>query len=264
VRRSAQLPQGRPRQGHPGTRIPDINEAKIVATYHRVTRYHHLPLAQMQAAEQLIAAAVPAPVGREFIRWPPTPEDLSPILLQPRPALRFRAHRRPAHPMGHPPATMIPAPSPGASRWDHSVGLCHGLRLTATKPLGHDSATGQALGLGDIAKPVPPSASSSSTPAPRTGITFTRCWNSPGRPRTAVSSNWPAGSPTTALNANPRPDSFPDPIESMRGRETRSRWPSFTWRQRWTTANPCCRRPCWTTPSSTANSTASPAGRSRV
>ena len=54
---------------------PDINEAKIVASYHRTTRYHHLPLAQMQAAEELIATGGErAKVGREFIRW--ASEDL--------------------------------------------------------------------------------------------------------------------------------------------------------------------------------------------
>jgi pectate lyase len=54
---------------------PDINEAKIVATYHRVTRYHRLPLAEMQAAERLIAAGGDyAKTGYEFIRW--ASEDL--------------------------------------------------------------------------------------------------------------------------------------------------------------------------------------------
>jgi len=48
----------------------DINEAKIVASYHQVSRYHHLPLAQMQAGEALIAAGGPrAELGKEFIRW---------------------------------------------------------------------------------------------------------------------------------------------------------------------------------------------------
>ena len=53
--------------GHAHT---NINEAKIVATYHRVNRYHHLPLAQMQAAEQLIGVGgACAQAGREFIAW---------------------------------------------------------------------------------------------------------------------------------------------------------------------------------------------------
>lgn len=54
---------------------PDINEAKIVATYHAAGRYADIPLAQMQAAEQLLAAGGQrARVGREFIRW--ASEDL--------------------------------------------------------------------------------------------------------------------------------------------------------------------------------------------
>ena len=49
---------------------PSINEAKIVASYHQTCRYHHLPLAQMQAGEALVAAGGKyAEVGREFIRW---------------------------------------------------------------------------------------------------------------------------------------------------------------------------------------------------
>lgn len=49
---------------------PNINEAKIVASYHQTCRYHHLPLAQMQAAESLIAAdGTCAEVGRAFLRW---------------------------------------------------------------------------------------------------------------------------------------------------------------------------------------------------
>ena len=54
---------------------PDINEAKIIATYHRTTRYHRLPLAEMQAAEQLTAAGGDnAAVGHDFIHW--ASEDL--------------------------------------------------------------------------------------------------------------------------------------------------------------------------------------------
>ncbi|NQT40667.1 MAG: hypothetical protein HQ581_24450, partial [Planctomycetes bacterium] len=49
---------------------PTINEAKIVASYHQVSRYHHLPLAQMQAAETLVASGgAYAEVGREFLQW---------------------------------------------------------------------------------------------------------------------------------------------------------------------------------------------------
>jgi pectate lyase len=49
---------------------PAINEAKIVASYHQTCRYHHLPLAQMQAAMTLTAqGGAYAEVGREFLRW---------------------------------------------------------------------------------------------------------------------------------------------------------------------------------------------------
>ncbi len=54
---------------------PEINEAKMVASYHQVSRYHYLPLVQMQEAEALIAAGGEmAEVGREFIQW--ASEDL--------------------------------------------------------------------------------------------------------------------------------------------------------------------------------------------
>ena len=54
---------------------PAINEAKIVASYHQINRYHDLPLAQMQAACTLLEKGGPyADVGRELIRW--ASEDL--------------------------------------------------------------------------------------------------------------------------------------------------------------------------------------------
>ncbi len=47
-----------------------INEAKIVASYHRTSRYHHMPLAQLQAAETLLEAGGKyAETGRKFIEW---------------------------------------------------------------------------------------------------------------------------------------------------------------------------------------------------
>jgi len=47
---------------------PDINEAKIVASYHQTCRYHTTPLAQMQAGEELLALKGQyAEVGRDFI-----------------------------------------------------------------------------------------------------------------------------------------------------------------------------------------------------
>lgn len=48
---------------------PAINEAKIVASYHQTSRYHHIPLAQMQAGETLLEAGGKyKKTGREFIR----------------------------------------------------------------------------------------------------------------------------------------------------------------------------------------------------
>ncbi len=49
---------------------PTINEAKIVASYHQTSRYHYLPLAQMQAGEKLSAAGGKySRVGKKFIQW---------------------------------------------------------------------------------------------------------------------------------------------------------------------------------------------------
>jgi pectate lyase len=49
---------------------PSINEANIVASYHQKSRYHRLPLTQMQAGESLLnAEGRLAEVGREFIAW---------------------------------------------------------------------------------------------------------------------------------------------------------------------------------------------------
>jgi pectate lyase len=49
---------------------PTINEAKIFASYHQTSRYHHIPLAQMQSAETLLKAGGKyADTGREFIKW---------------------------------------------------------------------------------------------------------------------------------------------------------------------------------------------------
>lgn len=49
---------------------PDINEAKIVATYHQKSRYHKFPLAQMQAGERLLKEGEKfADTGMELIEW---------------------------------------------------------------------------------------------------------------------------------------------------------------------------------------------------
>ncbi len=50
-----------------------INEAKIVASYHQVSRYHHLPLAQMQAAQAFHLSRTYDRAGlqlaRDLIQW---------------------------------------------------------------------------------------------------------------------------------------------------------------------------------------------------
>lgn len=49
---------------------PNVNEAKIVGSYHQVVRYHVLPLAQMQASATLLAAGGErAKLGEELKRW---------------------------------------------------------------------------------------------------------------------------------------------------------------------------------------------------
>ncbi len=54
---------------------PTINEAKIVASYHRTGRYHDIPLAEMQAGKKLIGSdGEYRKVGQELIRW--ASEDL--------------------------------------------------------------------------------------------------------------------------------------------------------------------------------------------
>lgn len=54
---------------------PDINEAKIVASYHQTSRYHTLPLAQMQTALAMIEAGEKYHLlARDFALW--ASEDL--------------------------------------------------------------------------------------------------------------------------------------------------------------------------------------------
>ena len=49
---------------------PDINEAKIIASYHQISRYHKFPLAQMQAGEMLLREGGKfTDTGRELIGW---------------------------------------------------------------------------------------------------------------------------------------------------------------------------------------------------
>ncbi len=136
----------------------DINEAKIVATYHRTTRYHHLPLAQMEAAEQLSAAGGDyAGVGREFIRWasqdlktyghycwqPETQQFIS-LLTDGRPIPWEKA--RPGY---YDASSFAPAKPDGFIFWGYAMAY----RLTRD-PTHWDMARqmAQALGLGDLGK----------------------------------------------------------------------------------------------------------------
>ncbi len=49
---------------------PTINESNIVAGYHRIGRYHYLPLAQIQAGETLVKIGGEySKTGQEFIKW---------------------------------------------------------------------------------------------------------------------------------------------------------------------------------------------------
>ena len=49
---------------------PDINEAKIIANYHQISRYHKFPLAEMQAGERLLREGGKfAETGSELIEW---------------------------------------------------------------------------------------------------------------------------------------------------------------------------------------------------
>jgi pectate lyase len=138
---------------------PDINEAKIVATYHRVTRYHHLPLAQMQAAEQLLAGGGDyATVGREFIRWasedlktyarycwqPKTRQFIS-VLTDGRPIPWEKA--RPGYYNSN---SFTPAGPDGSIFWGYALAY----RLTRdTTHWDMARQLAQTLGLGDIGKP---------------------------------------------------------------------------------------------------------------
>ena len=137
---------------------PDINEAKIVATYHRTTRYHHLPLAQMQAAEQLIAAGGDyATAGREFIRWasqdlraygqhcwqPKTQQFIS-LLTDGRPIPWEKA--RPGY---YDASSFAPAKPDGFIFWGYA------LAYRLTRDPGHWDMTRQlaeTMGVGDIGK----------------------------------------------------------------------------------------------------------------
>ena len=138
---------------------PDINEAKIVATYHRTTRYHHLPLAQMQAAEQLLAAGGESSgIGREFIRWAsedlraygrycwqPKMQQFISVLTDGTP-IRWQEARAGYYDS----SSFAPAKPDGYILWGYALAY----RLTRD-PAHWDMARqlARALGLGDIGKP---------------------------------------------------------------------------------------------------------------
>ena len=75
TKRAALLPALHIVQDALGHVHPNINEAKVVASYHQSSRYHSLPVAQMQAAVTLMATGGEyAQVGKEFLNW--ASEDL--------------------------------------------------------------------------------------------------------------------------------------------------------------------------------------------
>jgi pectate lyase len=138
---------------------PHINEAKIVATYHRTTRYHHIPLAEMQAAEKLIAAGgKDAVVGREFIRWAsedlktygrycwqPKTQKLISVLTDGTPIQWEQA--RPGY---YGSSSFAPAGPDGNILWSYAMAY----RLTRDEAhwkMARQLA--QAVGLGDLGKP---------------------------------------------------------------------------------------------------------------
>lgn len=138
---------------------PTINEAKIVATYHRKGRYQDIPLAQMQAAERLIAAGGHrAKVGREFIRW--ASEDLkaySEHCYDPKSG-QFLAMMTDGTPIRweearkgyYTPASFEPAPPDGMILWNYA------LAYRLTRDAAHWTMArhlAKSLDLGDIGQP---------------------------------------------------------------------------------------------------------------
>jgi len=138
---------------------PDINEAKIVATYHRTTRYHHLPLAQMQAGERLMTAGgKSAEAGREFVRWasddlkvygrycwqPKTQQFIS--LMTDGTPIKWQQARAGYYDS----SSFAPAKPDGYILWGYALAY----RLTRD-PTHWDMARrlARALGLGDIGEP---------------------------------------------------------------------------------------------------------------
>jgi pectate lyase len=138
---------------------PNINEAKIVASYHQVSRYHHLPLAQMQAALTLMAAGGKyADLGRELVDW--ASEDLKVYaehsydpntgrfvaLMTDGTPIKWRQSRKGYYV----PESFAPRPPEGFLLWGYAMAY----RLTADKV--HWRMVRQIcrqIGLGDIGQP---------------------------------------------------------------------------------------------------------------
>jgi pectate lyase len=137
---------------------PEINEAKIVASYHQMSRYHHLPLVQMQAAETLIAAGgEPAEVGRELVRW--ASEDLKVYanhsydpktgafvaLTTDGTPIRWRESRTGYYV----PSSFAPRKPDGTILWGYATAY----RLTRDEALWHTARElAEKLGLGDLGR----------------------------------------------------------------------------------------------------------------
>ena len=138
---------------------PEINEAKIVASYHQTCRYHHLPLAQMQDGLALKqAGGARAALGEEMIRG--AAEDL---LIYARqcydPASgRFIAKMTDGTPLQwqqaktgyYVPESFAPCPPDGFLAWGYALAY----RLTGDKAhwsVLRDLAKG--MGLGDLGEP---------------------------------------------------------------------------------------------------------------
>jgi len=137
----------------------EINEAKIVASYHQVSRYHHLPLAQMQSAATLVAAGGEyARLGQDFIRW--ASEDLKAYARHcyDRETGRFLAAMTDGTPLRwqeartgyYTPQSFAPRKPDGFLLWGHAMAY----RLT--KDEEHQRMAMEIagrIGLGDLSQP---------------------------------------------------------------------------------------------------------------
>ncbi len=142
---------------------PTINEAKIVASYHQVSRYHHLPLAQMQAAMVFNARGrrdqEQKELGRDLIRW--ASEDLKiyarrsydpksgtfVALLTDGTPIRWQESKTGYYV----PESFAPVKPDGILLWAYAMAY----RLTADKEhLRMVQAIAKSLGLGEVGEPL--------------------------------------------------------------------------------------------------------------